>query len=163
MLLLSSLKPTASNRPPACACRYCYLQQPSEADVTDFILDQFDLLHRTYLEDRKLIPPGVCRAGQGLDWEPPPPVARRSNSASPRLLLALLSVSQSSGAAVILILPTNPFSPLCDSRQAAWWKFLLLSWTPTRWARCAASTRASPCRASRACAPPSSATARAWS
>lgn len=38
--------------------RYCYLQRPSEADVTDFILDQFDLLHRTYIRDRALIPPG---------------------------------------------------------------------------------------------------------
>lgn len=43
---------------------YCYLQQPSEADVTDFILDQFELLHRTYVGDRALIPPGA-----GSSWE----------------------------------------------------------------------------------------------
>lgn len=51
---------------------YCYLQQPSETDVTDFILDQFDLLHQTYLEDRKLIPPGrlVEVAFAELDADP---------------------------------------------------------------------------------------------
>lgn len=50
--------------PPACPRRYCYLQQPSEADVTDFVLDQFDLLHQTYLQDRNLIPPGACLAAR---------------------------------------------------------------------------------------------------
>lgn len=50
------LSPPSSPR-----CSYCYLQRPSDADVTDFILDQFDLLHRTYLADRPLIPPGALR------------------------------------------------------------------------------------------------------
>ncbi|PSC74347.1 P-loop containing nucleoside triphosphate hydrolase [Micractinium conductrix] len=37
---------------------YCYLQTPGDADVTDFILDQYELLHRTYTADRALILPG---------------------------------------------------------------------------------------------------------
>jgi hypothetical protein len=37
---------------------YCYLQRPTPQAVTDFILDQFDLLYRTYIQDRKLVPPG---------------------------------------------------------------------------------------------------------
>jgi hypothetical protein len=37
---------------------HCALQRTTSADVTDFILDQFDLLHRTYSADRQLIPKG---------------------------------------------------------------------------------------------------------
>ncbi|GAB4821231.1 hypothetical protein N2152v2_008277 [Parachlorella kessleri] len=37
---------------------YCYLQRPSDQDITSFILDQYDCLYRTYLKDRELIPPG---------------------------------------------------------------------------------------------------------
>mmetsp|Transcript_1786 Transcript_1786/g.4649 ORF Transcript_1786/g.4649 Transcript_1786/m.4649 type:complete len:211 (-) Transcript_1786:365-997(-) len=37
---------------------YAYLQRPTSQEVTDFILEQGELLHRTYLRDRELIPPG---------------------------------------------------------------------------------------------------------
>ena len=66
-------------RPPILAPRrYCYLQQPSAADVTDFILDQFDLLHRTYMADRHLIPPGECGrpGGVAAQWRERCPVGR---------------------------------------------------------------------------------------
>lgn len=39
----------------------CYLQQPSNEEVTDFILEQFELLHETYMHHRVLIPPGGTR------------------------------------------------------------------------------------------------------
>eukprot|EP00193_Tetraselmis_chui_P010996 CAMPEP_0177788210 /NCGR_PEP_ID=MMETSP0491_2-20121128/21972_1 /TAXON_ID=63592 /ORGANISM="Tetraselmis chuii, Strain PLY429" /LENGTH=121 /DNA_ID=CAMNT_0019309747 /DNA_START=15 /DNA_END=380 /DNA_ORIENTATION=+ len=36
---------------------YAYLQRPTDQEVTDFILEQGELLHRLYLRDRALIPP----------------------------------------------------------------------------------------------------------
>ena len=44
---------------------YCYLQRPSDQDVTSFILDQYDCLYGTYLADRELIPPGRCGVASG--------------------------------------------------------------------------------------------------
>ena len=48
---------------------YCTLQRLTEADVTDFILDQGVLLHEAYLADRAAIPPGALRL-RLLRWSP---------------------------------------------------------------------------------------------
>ncbi|KAG2483954.1 hypothetical protein HYH03_017200 [Edaphochlamys debaryana] len=37
---------------------YTYLQTPSDATINDFIMDQYDLLHGSYLAERHLVPPG---------------------------------------------------------------------------------------------------------
>ena len=115
---------------------FCYLQRPTDAAVTDFILDQFDLLHSTYMADRPLIPPGARRRARRLA----------------RLLRARLA-------------PPAPADALRPPRatQAGLWRCGLPSWTPTLSGRCAASTTAWACRASRPCALRLSATAAAWS
>ena len=41
-----------------CGSRYTYLNTPSSAEVTDFILEQFQTLHADYIEARRLIPQG---------------------------------------------------------------------------------------------------------
>ena len=46
------------NRRAACGGRYTYLNTPSSAEVTDFILEQFQTLHADYIEARRLIPQG---------------------------------------------------------------------------------------------------------
>lgn len=73
---VSPAYPSACCRTPA-APRYCYLQQPSDVDVTEFILDQFELLHRTYVHDRALIPPGAAHFIWGGGWGPACGVCRQ--------------------------------------------------------------------------------------
>lgn len=38
---------------------YTALQRMTPQDVTDFVLDQFELLHDTYQQDKHLIPQGA--------------------------------------------------------------------------------------------------------
>lgn len=35
---------------------FCYLSRPTNGDVNDFILNQYELLHKEYIETRSLIP-----------------------------------------------------------------------------------------------------------
>lgn len=37
-------------------CRYTYLQLPTDQVTTDFIIDQYKVLHDAYIADRALIP-----------------------------------------------------------------------------------------------------------
>mmetsp|Transcript_3294 Transcript_3294/g.5316 ORF Transcript_3294/g.5316 Transcript_3294/m.5316 type:complete len:135 (-) Transcript_3294:2729-3133(-) len=40
------------------AIRYTYLSWPSDQEITDFIVNQMELIHKQYLESRSLVPDG---------------------------------------------------------------------------------------------------------
>lgn len=103
---------------------YTALQRQTEEDVTEFILDQGEVLHGAYLRDRSLIPPGgLGGLGLLLCW-----------------LASWLPASVHPGPMMCGCTSLSPLHPALHLPQVAWWRCRLLSWTPTQWPPFAACT-----------------------